>query len=117
MKVHGGTPFAPERVGEVIRAARERLGVERWELAQRLAPPGLSPFRIADVEDGTIDPTVGQLLAIAKALGVHPATLLPVVEAARPFPIGTPIEDEAYARASGWDPSPERLAAARKVGA
>lgn len=53
--------------GRSLRDARRKIGVSQNELATRL---GVSPPYISGIENGRSNTTVGQLSAIADALGV-----------------------------------------------
>lgn len=70
-------------VGQAIRDARQEMGITQAELARRLRA---SPPYVSALEAGKANPTVGQLSAVAGALGVElhvdfrvPASLLAVV--------------------------------------
>jgi transcriptional regulator with XRE-family HTH domain len=54
-------------VGRELRRARLRVGLSQQELASRL---GVSPPYLSTIENGRSNTTVGQLSAIADALGV-----------------------------------------------
>lgn len=54
-------------IGVRLRAARERLGLTQAEVARRME---VQPPYIAAVEAGRVNLTVGQLGAIASAIGV-----------------------------------------------
>ena len=53
-------------VGERVRAARNRAGMTQWQMAERM---GVTQPSIAAIEAGRTNPTLGQLAAIADALG------------------------------------------------
>ncbi len=55
------------RVGQAVREARRTLGLSQAAVARRLL---VSQAYIAAVEAGRVNPTVGQLAAIAEALQV-----------------------------------------------
>ncbi|MGO9958375.1 MAG: helix-turn-helix domain-containing protein [Solirubrobacteraceae bacterium] len=55
-------------VGRAIRAARRGVGMTQAELAAQL---GTSAAYVSGVETGRANPTVGQLSAVANALGVE----------------------------------------------
>lgn len=72
-------------VGRAIRDARREVGVTQAELARRL---GTSPPYVSLLETGRGNPTIGQVSAVASALGVEFHVELrvpePVVEPAIP---------------------------------
>ena len=55
-------------VGRVIRDARRRVGMTQVECARRL---GTSAAYVSGLETGRMNPTIGQLSAVATALGVE----------------------------------------------
>ncbi|MFO0647976.1 MAG: helix-turn-helix transcriptional regulator [Polyangiales bacterium] len=56
-----------------IRQAREAVGLDPSSLADRA---GLQTDRLASIEEGASDVTVGELIALAQALRLEPAALL-----------------------------------------
>ena len=62
------------QLGERVRAARARAGLTRKQLA---AASGASERYLAHIENHTGNPSVEMLLAIAAALSIAPAELLP----------------------------------------
>lgn len=62
-----------ERFGACVRAERERIGLSQEELADRA---GLHRTYIGGVERGERNPGLLNVLRIARALAVSPATLL-----------------------------------------
>ncbi|MFD4457653.1 helix-turn-helix domain-containing protein [Nocardia sp. NPDC058480] len=60
-----------------LRAARARSGITQSELAQR---SGISANSINRFERGLVDPRVGQLIRIARALRVLPSSMLDEVK-------------------------------------
>jgi transcriptional regulator with XRE-family HTH domain len=70
-----GQVITPEdqQVGGLLREARLRTGLTQHELAARL---GWSPDTLASYETGRRGLRVAQLLEVARALDVPPATLL-----------------------------------------
>lgn len=54
-------------VGRALRRARLEVGISQQELASRL---GVSPPYLSTLENGRSNTTIGQLSAIADALGV-----------------------------------------------
>jgi len=75
---------AASPVGEAVRALRTRRRLSTRALA-RLA--GVSQPLLSKIENGAALPSVPSLYAIAEALGVGPADLLPAEEAS-PAPAG-----------------------------
>jgi transcriptional regulator with XRE-family HTH domain len=67
---------AMNKVGDRIAQARLCLGWSQEELGARMEPPK-GQGAIARWETGKHSPSVDNLLAIARALGVDPAELLP----------------------------------------
>lgn len=64
--------------GEAVRDRREALGMRQEELARRA---DLGELAANDIELGRADPSrlrLATLYAIARALEIHPAELLPV---------------------------------------
>ena len=57
----------------IVQETRERLGVSRYELIKRT---GLGESHITKIERRKVDPQVGTLAKIAKALGVKVADLI-----------------------------------------
>lgn len=60
-------------VGGLIRAARKKAGLGVSQLAGRL---GLSRNTLTNWEAGRSEPTAGELVRLAKSLGVRPGSLL-----------------------------------------
>lgn len=54
--------------GRAIRSVRLEIGVTQAELARRM---GTTPAYISGLETGRTNPTIGQLWAVAEALGVE----------------------------------------------
>lgn len=74
------TPFAASvllATGAAIRAARESAGMTQEALGAAL---DVTQTAVSYWEAGKRDPGVADLLRIAEALSVHPASLLPVPE-------------------------------------
>lgn len=69
----------PDTVGGRLRAARRRSGLSQEQLA---AEVGASQSHISMWEQGRHRMEVNELLALAAALGIHPAELLPGAAAA-----------------------------------
>jgi transcriptional regulator with XRE-family HTH domain len=73
MEIHG-------LIGAGIRAARERRGWRQEDAAQAFRRYGLTTWRrttVADVEAGRRQPSIGDLVLVALALGVTVADLIP----------------------------------------
>ncbi|MET0703174.1 MAG: TetR family transcriptional regulator [Mycobacterium sp.] len=70
-----------QEFGEKIRAARQDSKLSLREVARRI---GVSPATISAIENGKTGVSVKRLQALAAALGVVPATLLPGAETRRP---------------------------------
>jgi transcriptional regulator with XRE-family HTH domain len=69
-----------EKVGATIVRLREERDIDQWELAR---DAGLSPNSLSKIENGKTATNLDILEAIAKTLGVTPATLL-MTDADRP---------------------------------
>lgn len=65
-------------IGAAVRSARERRGLKVSPLAEKTKELGAPVHRVAlpKIESGERDITVGELVAIAAALGVPPISLL-----------------------------------------
>ncbi len=63
------------RLGKLVRARRERIGLTQEELAARV---GLLRTSISNIEHGRQKIQVHTLFALAQALGVTHAALLPI---------------------------------------
>ena len=57
----------------IVQETRERLGISRYELIKRT---GLGEAHITKIERHKVDPQIGTLAKIAKALGVKVADLI-----------------------------------------
>ncbi|MBC2669301.1 shikimate kinase [Novosphingobium piscinae] len=64
-----------EEIGQQLRSARALVGLTRKQLA---AASGASERYLATLEGGSGNPSVGMLIAIADALNLAPAELLPM---------------------------------------
>jgi transcriptional regulator with XRE-family HTH domain len=73
-----------ERLGEAVRTLRARRGLSTRALA---ALAGVSQPLVSKVENGSTRPSVPTLYALAEALGVGPADLLPPTDGG-PIPAG-----------------------------
>lgn len=60
-------------VGETIGDLRRRRGFSQAALAERAAS---SPSRVADIEAGVADAELGEIVALARALGVAASQLM-----------------------------------------
>lgn len=60
-------------IGANIRRLRKAAGLSQEDLA---AEAGIDMRYLGGIERGQENPTIGVLAGIAKALGVHPSTLL-----------------------------------------
>lgn len=72
MKPRDGNP-PPETLGERIRRRRREKGWTQGELARRV---GIKPSRISKYENGTYQPSLATVKAIADALGTTTDHLL-----------------------------------------
>ena len=70
-------PAYYEALGRAIKVARTELGLSRKELA---AKARISYPYVADIESGRGRPSSSALLAIARALGMSPSTLMASAE-------------------------------------
>ena len=70
-------PAYYEALGRAIKVARTELGMSRKELA---AAARISYPYVADIESGRGRPSSSALLAIARALGMSPSTLMASAE-------------------------------------
>lgn len=59
------SPAASKSFGATVRAARKERGLTQAALAQRM---GVSAVYITNLEGGRVNPTIGQIAAIAAAL-------------------------------------------------
>lgn len=75
-------------VGKRIRAAREDVGMTQRQLAAEM---GVSQPVVAQLETGRANPTLGQLAAVADALGAGLDVQFPIM--VRPAPIRTAPEN------------------------
>ena len=66
--------------GKTIRQSREQKGMTQEELAERL---GVSRQAVSKWENGTVDPSTSNLLALAKLYGLSPEALLQNVDPAQ----------------------------------
>lgn len=60
-------------IGRVARRIREDLGLTLTEIADKAE---ISPGMLSRIETGQVSPSLETILALAEALGVHPAVLL-----------------------------------------
>jgi transcriptional regulator with XRE-family HTH domain len=67
------TTRTPTNFGPRLRAIRTKAGLTRAELAERAA---ITRQQVYKLEDGTNEPAWGNVLAIARALGVTPDAFL-----------------------------------------
>jgi transcriptional regulator with XRE-family HTH domain len=72
--------FAHSETGEAIRGAvgsilRTRREAARRTLSEIAAEAGLSPAHLSEVERGRKEMSIERLVAVAHALGVHPAEI------------------------------------------
>jgi len=72
--------FAHSETGEAIRSAlgsimRTRREAARRTLSEIAAEAGLSPAHLSEVERGRKEISIERLVAVAHALGVHPAEI------------------------------------------
>lgn len=65
------------RIGELIRAAREKAGLTQEELGQRI---GLTRTSITNIENGRQNIQVHTLYSIASVLDTSPHAFLPLLE-------------------------------------
>lgn len=63
---------------EALKEARSKVGISQAKLA---AEAGVSPGYVAMIELGQRKPSLGVVLAMARALGVTPSSFSDVVEA------------------------------------
>lgn len=70
-----------EHIGVRIRKAREALGVTATKLAEAIGAS--TPATVTNIERGRNYPCMENLLRIANALDVEPATLLPSLQEIR----------------------------------
>jgi transcriptional regulator with XRE-family HTH domain len=73
-------PFAHSESARAVRAAlgavlRGRREAARRTLTEVAAEAGLSPAHLSEVERGRKDVSIERLLAVAHALGAHPAVI------------------------------------------
>src|SRR4051812_47136835 len=67
-------------LGKAIRELRRTQGLLQDQLGARVGIPG---SRIGEIERGVVNTSVARVCSIAVALGISPATLLRLQEAAR----------------------------------
>ena len=80
-------------IGDRLRAARRRRGWSQTELARRSK---ISQSTIWRIENGVIpQPKMDVVIALAKALEVDLAELVPAIASAKPQDEGVDIDDEA----------------------
>lgn len=77
-------------IGAAVRAERTRRGWSMRELAGRA---GVSQPFLSNVENARLYPSVPTLYALATALDVPPATLLPSVGSPRQLPVDLPAAE------------------------
>ena len=59
--------------GRAVRELREKQGLKRMDLARRMS---VQHTRVAQIENGKVDPQVSTVLAVAEAMNVAPSALL-----------------------------------------
>src|SRR4051812_3206945 len=78
----------PSRIGERLRAERQRRGMTVREIARRV---GVSPSLISQIERDKVNPSVGTLWGIVTVLGLHMGDLygdVPAPSTDGPAPAG-----------------------------
>src|SRR5690348_10951180 len=60
--------------GERLRALRTKAGLTQTELSEKA---GLRQTHVSQLERGAVEPRLGTIIALADALGIEPAQLLP----------------------------------------
>lgn len=70
-------PALLEEIGRLVRLERTRCGITQGELAMRVS---IDRKTINRIEGGMHSTSVAVLCAIARALDVHPALLLPELQ-------------------------------------
>lgn len=78
---------------EIIRLRRER----QWTQSDLSNASGVSLRQICRIENGQGDTTTGVLIALARALGVRPVTLLDDENPTQPLPTQEPEQGEKAA--------------------
>lgn len=72
------TPMTQTPAGVTLdKVLRRELADRRWSGRQLAAQANLNPSKVARILRGDRDCTVGELTAIAAALGVTPSDLIP----------------------------------------
>ena len=94
-----GTDDTVMEIGIRIRELRKQRGMTLVGVAERT---GLSASLLSMVERGRTSPSIGTLVAVARALGVHMSELFnPAVAPAEPDPVRRADSQQAYETAEG----------------
>lgn len=87
-----------QAIGSRVRELRNARGLTLQSLADMT---GLSPSLLSLVERGKTSPSIGTLVSVAHALGVHMNDLVPGEQTAREAPVQRPDDQRVYSTPEG----------------